>query len=262
MHFIINDRLIYTPDDGRLSLLLSSGKAETVLEMTPVLNRLLLLLVSERGKILSFEYLLERIWDDYGREGSMNTLNQYVSVLRRAMKQHLDVDPITRLSKSGLQLSEQLSVEEVQPEAGFHADNPKNNSPLPAVSSPERRTHSPRMLNALLIGATIFLLGGALYNAKKGFPDDYFPVYDIGRMGPCKLEGLINFKGGLERQRAIDRATEIAQMFNLSCTEQQHYYFYSTPDALLNSGSRYSMLTRCDTEQSNSALCITVQDYR
>lgn len=81
MIFIINNDIEYNtkacmlthfPTNDSLSLSISSG-------------RLLEMLLTSEGRILPREVILHAVWDKYGLTGSNNNLNQYLSLIWRAL---------------------------------------------------------------------------------------------------------------------------------------------------------------------------------
>lgn len=80
--FLINDSVLYSPDEHRLTPLGSRGR-ETVLN-APV-NRCLLLLLKNPGVVVSQEEIFREVWEKQGQYVTMNTLYQNILLLRRAM---------------------------------------------------------------------------------------------------------------------------------------------------------------------------------
>nr|WP_170843998.1 winged helix-turn-helix domain-containing protein [Pluralibacter gergoviae] len=84
MVYCINRTVIYNPDDGSLTLTDESHQESAgEISLTPTANRLLQLLIAHQGSVLAREELLEHVWDNYGLKSSNNSLNQYISMLRR-----------------------------------------------------------------------------------------------------------------------------------------------------------------------------------
>lgn len=84
MHYRINESIIYTPDDGTLKLIDNNNRIYSgEISLAPTANRLLAMLISHHGSILQREELLDSVWDAHGLRASNNSLNQYISVLRR-----------------------------------------------------------------------------------------------------------------------------------------------------------------------------------
>lgn len=83
MKFIINDILLYCPDEYKLSPLGVRG-SETVLH-APV-SRCLLLLLQHPGTVISQEEIFREVWEKHGQYVTANTLYQNVSLLRKGMR--------------------------------------------------------------------------------------------------------------------------------------------------------------------------------
>lgn len=83
MKFIINDIILYCPDEYRLSPLGARGN-ETVLH-APV-SRCLLLLLQNPGTVISQEEIFKEVWEKHGQYVTANTLYQNVSLLRKGMR--------------------------------------------------------------------------------------------------------------------------------------------------------------------------------
>lgn len=81
--FIIHDRVIFSPEDHKLMPLGARGR-EVVLNI-PV-SRILFLLLSKAGSIVSQEDIYKEVWENHGQKVANNTLYQNVSLLRKALK--------------------------------------------------------------------------------------------------------------------------------------------------------------------------------
>ncbi len=80
MIYKINETVRFKPADGAIW---SIESPEQVINLTITNCNLLCLLLNKKGEILSREQILEDIWDKQGLRSSNNTLNQYISILRR-----------------------------------------------------------------------------------------------------------------------------------------------------------------------------------
>ncbi|QLY00845.1 MULTISPECIES: winged helix-turn-helix domain-containing protein [Enterobacter] len=81
--FILHDRVIFSPEDNKLTPLGARGR-DVVLHV-PV-SRILFLLLSKAGSIVSQEDIYKEVWENYGQKVTPNTLYQNVSLLRKALK--------------------------------------------------------------------------------------------------------------------------------------------------------------------------------
>ncbi|MBH2847086.1 helix-turn-helix domain-containing protein, partial [Serratia marcescens] len=87
MNYIIDDVLVYCPDDGSVSHI--SKPEEIIMVLTPVLNRILLLLIENQGSLVPRDLFFEKVWDNYGKNASSHTLSQYMGVLRKIFENEL-----------------------------------------------------------------------------------------------------------------------------------------------------------------------------
>lgn len=82
--YIINDIVLYIPEENRLTPLGRQGK-ETILNM-PV-NRCLQLLLQNPGVVIRQETIFGEVWEKHGQYVTMNTLYQNILLLRRGMRE-------------------------------------------------------------------------------------------------------------------------------------------------------------------------------
>lgn len=80
MNYVIDMRVRYRPNDGVLWLVDDDSSAIT---LTVMMNRLFLFLLERRGSTITRDEILAEVWDAWGLRSSNNTLNKYISELRR-----------------------------------------------------------------------------------------------------------------------------------------------------------------------------------
>lgn len=108
--YIINDAVLYTPDEHRLTPLGRRGK-ETILN-TPV-NRCLLLLLQNSGTIVRQETILTEVWEKNGQYVTMNTLYQNILLLRRGMRDAgIIISAIKTIPKVGVKFTGKVQLVE------------------------------------------------------------------------------------------------------------------------------------------------------
>lgn len=108
MDYLFDNNILYRSSDGTLHYL--EGGPEESITLPPVLNRILLLLVINQGQVITKEEFLTKVWDNYGKPGSSNTLNQYLSTLRGIFSNHLGKKPIVTIPKQGYMLSFEVNI--------------------------------------------------------------------------------------------------------------------------------------------------------
>lgn len=130
----INDLILFTPGTSALSFV-KQPDIEPIL-ISNITKRLLLLLITHQGEVVSRNLLFQKVWDNYGLISSDSNLNQCVSKLRRLIKSMgLDEEFITTAPKMGFMLRSEIQIETEKHEQD------ENNSQQEA--SITERTHSP-----------------------------------------------------------------------------------------------------------------------
>lgn len=120
--YVINDTVLYTPDEHRLTPLGRRGK-ETLLN-TPV-NRCLLLLLQNPGDVVRQETLLAEVWEKHGQYVTMNTLYQNILLLRRGMREAgVIISAIKTIPKVGVKFTGKVQL--VEEDDNTHAKNEPN----------------------------------------------------------------------------------------------------------------------------------------
>lgn len=102
MRYIIDYIIIFDTRKNVLSLLNDEAHA---IKLSTSACRLLLELIAKKGEVIPREYLLKKVWDDYGFTGSNNNLSTYMSEIRQSLLSlSLDVKVITTIPKEGFRL--------------------------------------------------------------------------------------------------------------------------------------------------------------
>lgn len=98
MEYIINGVVKYNPLNGTLYV---ADSGMDMITLTRVTSELLLLLIQNNGVALSRDFILSELWGKRGLSASSNNLNNYVSMLRKALAQCGCPDFITTIPKYG-----------------------------------------------------------------------------------------------------------------------------------------------------------------
>lgn len=83
MFFICNNSLLFDPESHAISLV---GQPESVLTLSAPAVRLLQEFIKHRGRDLSRDELIARVWEAFGFTPSGNNLNKAVSELRKSFQ--------------------------------------------------------------------------------------------------------------------------------------------------------------------------------
>lgn len=106
MIYIIDDQIAYNSDDCTLSHL----PTQETLSLSISSGRLFEQLLNSEGEILARETLLTEVWDKYGLRGSNSNLNQYLSILRRALAAYGCENLIITIPKIGIRLNTEIKI--------------------------------------------------------------------------------------------------------------------------------------------------------
>lgn len=107
MRYMINGSISFCAADG--SLLYIDSNDSVILPVAA--QRLILLLIESNGEVLTRDELLVKIWDNYGLTGSGNSLNQYISLIRRNMSAFGCDAFVETLPKVGIRLHGDVHIE-------------------------------------------------------------------------------------------------------------------------------------------------------
>ncbi len=107
MIYLINRILKYNAYDGTLYLL--DGSID-MLTLSRVANELLLLMVENNESRLEREHILNELWTRRGLASSGNNLNNYISVLRKALASLGCSDLIITIPRYGFMFSAEIDV--------------------------------------------------------------------------------------------------------------------------------------------------------
>ncbi|QNQ18703.1 hypothetical protein HF650_02515 [Kosakonia sp. SMBL-WEM22] len=108
MLFIIDKEIYFRPADGAIW---SAGAENEKRYLTLASSRLLVFFIEHRGEIVTRDAIFQAVWERYGLHSTNNTLNQYISLLRRTMTDFgLGSYVIKTIPKTGFVFSRDFSV--------------------------------------------------------------------------------------------------------------------------------------------------------
>jgi len=124
---------------------------------------LLLFFIEHRGEIVTRDAIFQAVWERYGLHSTNNTLNQYISLLRRTMTDHgLGAQVIKTIPKTGFIFSRDLSVIALTEQHDVTAPAPAPiPAPIPAAPDPliARKQYGALALLVLFLLCTFMLFG-------------------------------------------------------------------------------------------------------
>lgn len=109
MKYLLADMLVYDNEDGTLTL--QNDAAAESQSLTCTAQTILNLLIDHHGMVVERETFLQEVWDNRGLHGSSNSLNQYISILRKMLATLVpDSLFIVTVPKVGFMLSADMPV--------------------------------------------------------------------------------------------------------------------------------------------------------
>ena len=135
MKYLLADALVYNDEDGTVTPV--NAPEEDAQLLTCTANTILKLLVKHHGNVIERETFLREVWDKRGLQGSNNSLNQYISILRKMLASLLpDVLFIVTVPKTGFMLCADVTVTALEEEV------PAAETAKPAWTAVLRRAHA------------------------------------------------------------------------------------------------------------------------
>lgn len=109
MLYIINGVIKFRSEDG---VVLLEGNEEPVVILSATMSRLLVFFLDSQGEVCSRTDILQKIWDAHGLRSSNNSLNKYVTDLRKLFsKLGINENVITTVPRIGFVFSTDIDIE-------------------------------------------------------------------------------------------------------------------------------------------------------
>ncbi|HBQ2432083.1 TPA: winged helix-turn-helix domain-containing protein [Klebsiella aerogenes] len=236
---IIDEKVIFIPDENKLSLL--GARGTEVIMNTPV-SRFLFLLLEKNGKVVTHEEIFREVWERHGQMVSLNTLYQNVSLLRKSLKKTgLITSSIRTHPKVGFSFRGKVQIIEpdtasfqVHDSPSVSADNADSDLPPhyssepdsvmavnPAaaltLSTPHRKVYS--LLFIILVG--IFITALIVWFMAERAADKTFTIEHqvIARINDCPL-----YVDKGNRDVNIARIVTYLKEQGFSCNQKEFLY--------------------------------------
>ncbi|NYS31960.1 transcriptional regulator [Pantoea sp. WMus005] len=236
MIYIIDEQITYNSDDCTLSHL----PTQETLSLSISSGRLFEQLLNSDGEILSRDTLLTEVWDKYGLRGSNSNLNQYLSILRRALAAYGCENLIITIPKIGIRLNTDIKIERESSPAFVATpvqvdDMPAEQvvsvaegqivQPAPVIAEPVVEKSALILRQALFALIMLVLLGSAFwyFTARQ-------PAEKSASMNNIKLEGgceavIIPGLDVFERKSLEKQILEMLKENNQSCLPGRRIFF-------------------------------------
>ncbi|KFF66113.1 MULTISPECIES: winged helix-turn-helix domain-containing protein [Pectobacterium] len=203
MVYLINDLIIFNEGEGTLAWIERENEA---ISLSFPISRLLCLLIENQGVTLSRDFLLKEALEKHALCPSLNNLNNYLSLLRKVLREFDLSDSIVTIPKLGIVFNVESIVsyptadggeEETLNQGGeknVEEESDEEKKPFSikhlAIPEPVKKQQYIRFLLIWTMIAGIFLL--ALGNVNR-FP--YRHLVDVKMSGKCDLFYLYDSVG-------------------------------------------------------------------
>ncbi|MBN5254070.1 winged helix-turn-helix domain-containing protein [Serratia marcescens] len=241
----INHKLISLSDDS------------TDIELTPIVNKLLFVLIAEQGKTLTKDYLLNKVWEDVGRVGSMNTLNQYLSYLRKLTKEIFLTDVIITLPGEGYTFSSEIEVSSM--EAIEKKNIIQTSLPWLFIGS---LIFSFLKRNLMSIFCFIFFMFCLFYLLRINIGLESLRTTNLKKINECTVLSFNNIPNSKMDDYLKMVQKDIFELDGKTCNKNDYFLIYYNPEWYITNVPSYSMIAKCSTVNTGKEYCITFQRYR
>lgn len=273
MKYLIDN--IFEFDDKSGVLENRNSGASVVLSTTAI--RILSYLLKNQGVVLSRDEFFETVWDAYGQEASNNSLNQYLSILRKAFRNvGLDHEIIITVPKQGFLIRADVDYDEenlstrdehffthIKPEPlsiivpqenvemvqkiGLADDSCSNEIPKQNDRVFYKKHYVLNAFSGLVFIFTMIFLFQYWSSTSKVIPS--VQLHSMGKVDSCPVFALYESSGEMI-QAKMDIAREIILNYKLSCIPNAIYIFQPDDMFVYNKKGRV-MLSRCTTRKDD-----------
>ncbi|RAU36153.1 winged helix-turn-helix domain-containing protein [Enterobacter sp. RIT418] len=244
MKYLLADALVYNDEDGSVSLINAPDEDAQILTCTA--NTIMKLLVQHHGNVVERETLLHEVWDRRGLQGSNNSLNQYVSILRKLLASLLpDVLFIVTVPKTGFMLSADVTVTAL--------DEPR---PAAETATSARRVRP----DVLFCGAlTLAVVALCIWIAAIKPAGQKREVHLLTHIGACPVYTFMPL-ADVFHERAIGLAQTLQQDGHLPCLKNSIFYMHIQRTLFYGHEGRV-VLSQCSLTEGKASACRTLYYY-
>lgn len=250
MLYIIENLLCFRADDGAFW---AKDAEEDILVLSPIVARLFHLFIEAQGKLLTRDEIMHEVWEKHGLEPSNNSLNQYVSQLRKLLTQfQMPDDSIRTVPREGFILKNELIIKTVREETS------KNSTSLDEeVATLVIKPELPAMivLSICLILALILAPVGVVYYTDVLHKQRMsIKPEKIGVVGNCPVYSILMGRNA-KLSETLSSAKHYIEQNSISCNDENIVYFFATGGMLKNQGGR-AFLSHCQRKDNEIIACL------
>ena len=251
MKYLINNEIIYESDSRLLSHAVSP---ENNILLSETAGRLLTHLLDEPNTVLTRNNIIHDVWDKYGYTGSGNSLNQYISLLRRNFALLGCKEIIQTIPKLGFSLNATVTLCKAA-EIRSPEDVCQNKGRPVAVAAanlPSKTLCSRFMLvciSLLTLLCVAYLLRLLLSNMLFSERIENVQLHQLGSLNGCSVFTTSPFSSAY-RQTAMNKINQLAEG-HFSCVGGT-FLIFDAEDLYVFNSTGSAFLTACTFENKNT----------
>ncbi|MDW5512084.1 winged helix-turn-helix domain-containing protein [Serratia proteamaculans] len=237
MEYIINNYVSFNSSDGTL---FCQDDSIDMITLNRVCNELLLLFIQNVGVPISRDKLLNELWEKKGLSASNNNLNNYVSMLRKALAQCGCPGVISTIPKHGFLFEADIIY--IAPSVTSPAVTEDNQSPSSPLGhgdkgigtdffSSKKIKITIFFLVLLTAGVTTYIHENLRLNSVRS---------EIFRYQQCRFYLIDDMTRRLDRGKVINRINAIIKDEEINCAIKTNVYF--SADKKRNTSGNYVFL--------------------
>lgn len=213
MLYILDSKVIFDPVNGTLCRV--GEKASEATQLTTIASKILHHLVEHPGELVTRDTLFNEVWEKAGIVASSNTLNQYISLLRKTLAGYIgDKNFIVTVPRAGYYLSKEIQV------SAFTHQNLSWASLTKYISA--------------IVGMVAIFSVWWVYSSQ--------PIKDIprkiGELERCSVYDISGVKSDVADAFNLSVAREIFKKNNQICTKNSSFYIFSQESLHLHKPAR------------------------
>ncbi|WP_145493969.1 winged helix-turn-helix domain-containing protein [Yersinia aleksiciae] len=233
MEYIINGNVRYNSSDGTL---FCPDNNIDMITLTRVTSELLLLLIKNNGAPLSRDTILSELWEKRGLTASSNNLNNYVSMLRKALAQCGYPNLIVTIPKHGFLFEAEIVAtgenNRRPQESQKIAEVTPRGAPELSLSSAIASSHT-TLFSGLLNGRLkitilffsifVILFSPSIYNyfRLQSLRTEFFNI------DQCRFYLMDDTTRRMDNSNTISAIKMIASNENLNCKNKANVYYFA-----------------------------------
>lgn len=251
MKYIIENRVIFCPDDGTFWQV--EHEDEKVI-LPPIVSRLMTLLLEEQGKVLMRDEIMDRVWTVYGLEPSGNSLNQYISNIRRHFQNSGIGDEIIKtIPRIGFVLNADFKIEKDINSAVVETVVMQG---IPPAAEFKPTYSLKRVYGALVLSSTIIL--GMPFIFTRGVEilnESRIEInpFSIGPINQCDVR-TVKMDNASRSPNTLAVAQKILDKNNINCLNHEVVFLFIQSSVLHNEPGRI-FISVCENNGHKFSFC-------